>query len=971
MQILEALKKEIQGEVQVDNIYRTLYATDASAYREIPKAVVFPKNKDDLIAIVKFANKHNLSLIPRAAGTSLAGQVVGNGIVVDTSRAFNKILEINKPEKWVKLEPSVVLDELNKVLAKENLFFGPETSTSNRCMIGGMIGNNSCGAHSLIYGSTRDHVLEMDCILSDGSEAHFGEISKAEFEEKCNLQNLEGEIYRQLKTLLTDPIILEEISKQYPDKEIKRRNTGYALDLLADSEIFGNSNEKFNMCKLLAGSEGTLAFTSSVKLNLVDLPPKTKALMCVHTKSLHEVFEANLVALKHSPASIELMDKKVLDLSKANIKQNRNRFFINGDPAAILIVEWFADDIETINKQADELEKELRSKSLGYDYARVYGGDIARVWELRKAGLGVLSNMPGDAKPVPVIEDTVVRPEDLSAFIKEFEELMQKLGLDCVYYAHIATGELHLRPVLNLKDKKHVELFRTVALETAKLVKKYKGSLSGEHGDGRLRGEFIPLMMGEKLYDVFKEIKNVWDPKNIFNPNKIVDTPPMNTSLRYKPGVETKEIKTIFDFSSTGGYMRAVEKCNGSGDCRKSHIIGGTLCPSFQATKDEKNSTRARANMLREVLTNSTNNKPFNSKELYEVLDLCLLCKACKSECPSGVDVAKLKMEFLQHYYDTNGVPLRSFAVAYLPVVYKIFASLPGFVNIFLKNKFFSKILKSIIGFNQKIEFPLMHKTGFKKLYKGKQKFENPNPIKTIYLFNDEFTKYLESDLGIKTILFFEKLGYQVKLAPINFSGRTWLSKGLVRRAKKLANKNIEILKNIISSETPLIGIEPSAILSFRDEYPDLVNAENKNAAQDIAQNSFLFDEFIAAEFEKGNISANSFTDAELKIKFHGHCQQKSLITTKFTKQILSIPKNYKVAEIPSGCCGMAGSFGYEKEHYDLSQKIGELVLFPEVRNADDDTVIVAVGTSCRCQIESGTGKKSLHPIEVLWEALV
>lgn len=970
MDIVQTLKKHVKGELNSDNIYRILYSTDASAYREFPTAVFYPEDKQDIIEIIKFAGNNNLSLIPRAAGTSLAGQVVGNGIVVDISRSFNKIIEINTSEKWVKLEPGIVLDELNKILAKDNLFFGPETSTSNRCMIGGMIGNNSCGAHSLIYGSTRDHVLEIDCILSDGSEVCFGEITKTEFAEKCNLQNLEGEIYRQFRDLLNKPDIRNEIETQYPAKEIKRRNTGYALDLLADSEIFENSTNKFNISKLLAGSEGTLAFTVSVKLNLVELPPKTKALMCVHTNTLREVFQANLIALKHSPVSVELMDKKVLDLTKENIQQNRNRFFVQGDPAAILIVEWFANDIETINNHAKQLEAELKANSIAYAYPMVYGSDISKVWELRKAGLGVLANMTGDAKPVPVVEDTAVRPEDLPNYMEDFEALMARLGLNCVYYAHIATGELHLRPVLNLKDKKHVELFREVAFETAKLVKKYRGSLSGEHGDGRLRGEFISFMMGEKLYQTFKEIKNTWDPKNILNPNKIVDTPPMNSFLRYETGAKTKEIKTFFDFSSNGGYIRSAEKCNGSGDCRKSYIIGGTMCPSFQATKDEKNTTRARANILREILTKSNSDTPFVSKELYEVLDLCLLCKACKSECPSGVDVAKLKMEFLQHYYDVEGIPLRSMAVAYLPVFHKMFSAFPSLMNLFLKNKFSSKLLKGIIGFNQKRNFPLMNKIGFKKLYKEMPKTENYNPIKTIYLFNDEFTKYLESDLGIKAILFFEKLGYEVKIAPINYSGRTWLSKGLIRRAKKLANKNIEILKTIINSETPLIGIEPSAILSFRDEYPDLALPENKEIAQKLAKNSFLFDEFIAQEYENGNISSDSFTENVTNIKFHGHCQQKSLITTKFTKQILSIPKNYKVTEIPSGCCGMAGSFGYEKEHYDLSMKIGEMILFPEIRNTDENTILVAVGTSCRCQIEDGTGKKSFHPIEVLWGAL-
>jgi FAD/FMN-containing dehydrogenase/Fe-S oxidoreductase len=971
MDYIGKLQNVVRGRVLSDNVHRILYATDASAYREKPQAVFFPEDKADLITVIKFAGENKISLIPRAAGTSLAGQVVGNGLVVDISKTFNKIIEVNVAEKWVKLEPGVVLDELNKILAKDNLFFGPETSTSNRCMIGGMAGNNSCGAHSLIYGSTRDHVLEMECALSDGSEVVFGEISVDEFNEKCSLDSLEGKIYRQIKQLLSDKSIVSEIEMQYPAPEIKRRNTGYALDLLLENEIFGDSKARFNMCKLLAGSEGTLAFTSTLKLNLVDLPPKVKALMCVHTRTLREVFEANLVALKHSPVSVELMDKKIMDLTKSNINQNRNRFFVDGDPAAILIVEWFANDMETINKHATELEAELKSKSMGYAYPMVYGADISKVWELRKAGLGVLTNMPGDAKPVPVIEDTAVRPADLPDYMDDFEQLMNRLGLECVYYAHIATGELHLRPVLNLKDKKHVELFRTVALETAKLVKKYRGSLSGEHGDGRLRGEFIPLMLGDKLYSVFKEIKQTWDPQNIFNPNKIVDTPAMNSSLRYEPGKKTREIDTIFDFSADGGFIRTAERCNGSGDCRKSHIIGGTLCPSFQATRDEKNSTRARANMLREILSNSSSETPFVSSELYEVLDLCLLCKACKSECPSGVDVAKLKMEFLQHYYDVKGIPVRSLAVAYLPVVHKMFSLSPSFANVFLKNKISSGLVKTLISFNRQRNFPLMSKTNLTKLNAKTERQKPVSPKKTIYLFNDEFTNYLESDIGIKAILLFEKLGYEVKIAPVNFSGRTWLSKGLIRRAKSIANRNIVDLKEIIGTETPLVGIEPSAILSFRDEYPDLAETENKVAAQNLAKNCFLFDEFLATEIENGNITASMFTDAPAKIKFHGHCQQKSLITTKYTKQILSLPANYNVSEIPSGCCGMAGSFGYEKEHYDLSMKIGEMVLFPEIRKADEQTIIVAVGTSCRCQIEDGTGVKALHPIEVLWDAFV
>ncbi|HOE05638.1 MAG TPA: FAD-linked oxidase C-terminal domain-containing protein [Bacteroidales bacterium] len=968
---LETLKGKIQGELLIDNVSRILYATDASAYREKPFAVVVAANKNDILETIRFAASHHIPVIPRAAGTSLAGQVVGRGIVIDISKHFRNVIEMNVQEKWVKVEPGVVLDELNKIVAKHGLFFGPETSTSNRCMMAGMVGNNSCGAHSLIYGSTRDHTIEMECILSDGSEVVFGPLSRTEFEKKCTLQSLEGDIYRNISIILGSEENRREIELQYPDKEIKRRNTGYALDLLMETEIFSNSNEKFNFCKLLAGSEGTLAFTTAIKLNLVDLPPKQKALVCVHTKTLSEAFEANLIALKYEPGSVELMDKKVLDLTKENISQNRNRFFVEGDPEAILIVEWARDSMQEIEILAARMEADMREHGYGYAFPMITGSDIPRVWDLRKAGLGVLSNMPGDRKPVPVIEDTAVAPRLLPQYMHEFEEILKKLKLDCIYYAHIGTGELHLRPVLNLKDKNDVELFRSIALETALLVKKYKGSLSGEHGDGRLRGEFIPLVLGNKIYGLLKELKDVWDPKHIFNPNKIVDTPPMNSSLRYEPGMKLPEIETIFDFSSTGGMLRTAEKCNGAGDCRKTHIIGGTLCPSFQYTRDEKHSTRARANTIREIMTTSDEANPFASKEIYDVLDLCLVCKACKSECPSGVDVAKLKMEFLQHYYDVHGIPLRSRAIAYLPKIHKLVSPIPGIANFFLGNRFFSGIMKKIIKFAPQRNFPLMHRPSLKrwvKKYTGE--IQTGSPIKTVYLFNDEFTNYLDANTGIAAIQLLNRLGYRVIIPKTAESARTWLSKGLVRTARKLANRNIELLKDLISEDTPLVGLEPSALLGFRDEFPDLAYPHNKEAALKMAKHCLLFEEFIVGEMEKGNISSEMFTDEAKTLKFHGHCQQKAVSTTIATRKALSLPVNYSVSEIPSGCCGMAGSFGYEKEHYDVSMGIGEMVLFPAIRNSEPGTIVVASGTSCRCQIDDGTGVKALHPAEVLWMAL-
>ena len=606
---LNEMKSIFEGDIYTDRHTRVLYATDASAYREVPLAVTRPKSEEDIRLLVLFAKKHNTSLIPRTAGTSLAGQVVGGGIVVDVSKHLTKILKFNEKERWVRVQPGVVRDELNKFLEPAGLFFSPETSTSDRCMIGGMVGNNACGAHSLIYGSTRDHIISVRAILSDGIYVEFGSLLKKQFDKKCKLNSLEGDIYRNIHSILSDQENQEEIRRQFPDKSIKRRNTGYAIDLLLKTEPFTDSGEKFNFSKIIAGSEGTLAFITEIKLSLDPLPPPVKGLVCLHCNSLEDALKGNLIVLKYNPCAVELMDDVIMEQSKSSIELSKNRFFIRGKPAAMLIAEFAKETKKEVLKVTSEMEKEMRKAGYGYHFPVLFGDDIPKVWAMRKGGLGLLSNIPGDAKPVPVVEDTAVRPVDLPDYIADFNKLLLKHKLSCVYYAHIDTGELHLRPVLNLKDKKDTELFYIIAHETAKLVKKYKGSLSGEHGDGRLRGEFIPLMIGKKNFDLLKQIKTTWDPENIFNPGKIVDTPKMNTSLRYKPGQLIREIKTVFDFSTDFGYLRSVEKCNGSGDCRKSEIFDGTMCPSYQATRDENNTTRARANTFREILTNSTKSR--------------------------------------------------------------------------------------------------------------------------------------------------------------------------------------------------------------------------------------------------------------------------------------------------------------------------------------------------------------------------
>ncbi|MGD0710506.1 MAG: FAD-linked oxidase C-terminal domain-containing protein [Bacteroidales bacterium] len=967
------LKKELEGDLYCDDASRLMYATDASAYREMPVAVTRPKNNDDIKKVIAFARQHKTSLIPRTAGTSLAGQVVGSGIVVDVSKYMTQILEINEKEKWVRVQPGVILDELNKILETKGLFFGPETSTSSRCMIGGMVGNNSCGAHSIVYGSTRDHTLSVNAILSDGSEVVFGEISAEEFQTKIQGDTLENSIYKNVYEILNNPVNQQEIIRQYPDKSLKRRNTGYAIDLLLDCEPFTKDGVPFNFCRLIAGSEGTLAFITEIKLNLVPLPPKEKVLVCVHLNSVHEALHANLIALKHGPYSIELMDKAIMDLTKENITQNKNRFFVQGDPGAILIVEFAETDKAIIESKVMAMESEMKAAGYGFHFPVVSGSDMKKVWDLRKAGLGILSNYPGDSKPVSLIEDTAVNPKLLPDYVKDLDAMLACHKLSTVYYAHISTGELHIKPALNLKDPRDVELFRTVAMEAANIVKKYKGSLSGEHGDGRLRGEFIPLMVGEHNYELLKQLKKAWDPDNIFNPGKITDTPRMNTSLRYEQARSVKNIETVFDFSHDHGILKAVEKCNGSADCRKSSIIGGTMCPSYMATKDETHSTRARANILREFLTNSPNNNPFDHKEIYAVMDLCLSCKACKSECPSNVDITKYKAEFLQHYYDEHGVPFRARMIADITRTNSIGAIFPSVFNFFITNKFFSGTAKQLLGFAPKRTIPKLYRITLRKWFMKFSEHRDTSKLTKgkVYLFADEFTDYNDTEIGIRAIELLTKLGYRVELPNHVLSGRTYLSKGLLRKAKKIANTNVALLKDVITDDAPLLGIEPSGILAFRDEYTELVDKSLKEASIKLAANCFMIDEFIIKEFEKGNISKDLFSKEAKNIRLHGHCHQKALASTEPTKKMLEIPFNFKVVEIKSGCCGMAGGFGYEKEHYEVSMKVGELVLFPEIRKTTDDVLIAAPGTSCRHQIKDGTGRKAYHPVEILYEALI
>jgi FAD/FMN-containing dehydrogenase/ferredoxin len=968
-QQLKALSNKLEGDLYFDKKMRTLYATDASSYRELPLAVAIPKTKNDIAVLIAFASKNNTSLIPRTAGTSLAGQVVGNGIIVDVSKHFNKILALNTDESWVRVQPGVIRDELNLFLKPHGLFFGPETSTANRAMIGGMVGNNSCGSNSVVYRSTREHLLEVTAFLSDGTEAVFKTLTTQAFHDKCELPSLEGNIYKSVRSILSNYDNQVEIRKEFPKKSVERRNTGYAVDLLIETDPFTAGGAPFNFCSLIAGSEGTLAFITEIKLNLVPAPPKETGLLCVHFNSIDESLHANLIGLKYKPSASELIDHYILECTKENKEQSKNRFFVQGDPGAILVIEFVKETRAEILALTNAVEADMRAAGLGYHFPVLFGADTKKIWTLRKAGLGLLSNLPGDEKAVPVIEDTAVDVNDLPNYIRDFNEILKKHGLYSVHYAHAGSGEIHLRPIINLKTVEGNQLFRTIAEEVATLVKKYNGSLSGEHGDGRLRGEFIKQMVGEKNYALLKQIKTIWDPNNLFNPNKIVDTPSMNSMLRYTPGQITPEFKTIFRFHKQD-ILQHAEQCNGSGDCRKTHLSGGTMCPSYMATRNEQDTTRARANILREFLTHSDKQNRYDHKEIYEIMSLCLSCKACKSECPSNVDMAKLKAEFLQHYYDANGVPFRSKLIANFTATAKLGSIFPALYNLVMQNGITGNLIKKLSGFATKRSMPSLSKQTLQNWYKKNYTAPN-NTISKIYLFCDEFTNYNDAEIGIKAIQLLTRLGYEVVIPNHLESGRTWLSKGLVRKAKIIANKNIQLLGQMVNAENPIIGLEPSAILTFRDEYPDLASDENLEAAKSLASNSYFIDEFLAKEMEAGNIKKELFTSETKSILLHGHCQQKAIGSLTDSVKALSFPSNYEVETIASGCCGMAGSFGYEKEHYEVSMKIGELVLFPKVRDNKDNCTISAPGTSCRHQIKDGTGVHALHTVEVLYEALV
>ena len=954
--LVEELRRSVSGEVRFDKMTRLLYSTDASIYQIEPIGVVIPKTEEDVIAVVETAGRHGVPVLPRGGGTSLAGQAVGNAVVIDFSNHMRHVLEVNAEEGWVRVQPGIILDELNDYLEPSGLHFAPDPSTSNRGNVGGALGNNSCGAHSIVWGKTSDNVLELQAVLSDGSKASLGALTGEQLEGKSRPDDLEGEIYRRLVDI--GEANREEVQRRYP--KILRRVGGYNLDELA------NGSSGFDMARFVVGSEGTLLTITEAKLRIVPRP-KLKGLAVLHFRDLIGSMEATVATLELEPAAVELMDSMIIRQARTNLEYSRMMDFIEGDPEAVLLVEVTGDSQAELDSKLDRLEERIGRSGLSYAVRRIVEPqDQARVWAVRKAGLGLMMNVRGAAKPLPFVEDTAVAPEKLPEYVRRFDEIVREHGTTAGYYGHASVGCLHIRPLIDLKLQEGADRMVSIATQISDLVLEYGGAMSGEHGDGLVRSVWNEKMFGPQLYDAFRDVKRAFDPKGIMNPGKIVDPAPMTENLRIGPTYRPLDLKTGFAYSEEGGFAGAVEMCNGQGACRK--VSSGTMCPSYMVTRDEEHSTRGRANALRAAISGALPLDALTGKRLYEVLDLCLECKACKAECPTNVDMAKLKYEFLYRYHKTNGYPLRNRVfgnVARLSRLGSFFAPLSNWT---LGCQVVKGLLDEFVGVDRRRSLPPFASQSFTQWFKARGGSPATSATRgQVLLFPDTYTNYNHPNLGRAATRVLEALGYQVILPRVRCCGRPMLSKGMMDVARTNAQFNVDSVFPYVDKGVKMVGLEPSCILSFRDDYVDLLGGEAR--ARAVANSSMLIEEFVLHATQEDGADMPFVTEPG-KVLLHGHCHQKALVGTQQAMEVLGSIPGCQAQEIPSGCCGMAGAFGFEKEHYRVSMDIGEQTLFPAIRSRQDEFTVVSEGVSCRQQIEDGTGVRAKHLVEVLAEAL-
>lgn len=944
-----------EGEIETHLLHRSVYATDASVYRELPTAICYPKNTADIKKLVNYASEYKLGLIPRGGGTSLAGQCVGDGIVVDLSRHFNRIIELNIEEKWVRVGVGLVRDELNFQIKKHGLFFGPNTSTANRCTLGGMFGNNSSGTSSIRYGTTRDKTISAKMILNGGLEHNFSRTPIKSDDHEVN------NIIDQTCSINEDQVLRAALKEYFPKSDIHRRNSGYALDSLF------NENPENYLLDVLSGSEGTLGICTELKLELDALPPDNVTLVCPHFDDIVECLEAVKTAMEHPLFACEMMDDVILSCTASNPLYDQKRFFVKGEPKALLILELRSSDKNALEEMVSKLKAELSEKTKTSHIAIVEGDKSKDVWELRKAGLGLLANLSTNKKAVACIEDTAVSLDDLPQYINDFSKIMKQFGQEAVYYAHAGAGEIHLRPILDLSTTKGKQEFRAISKAVAELVRKYRGSLSGEHGDGRVRAEFLESVYGKTIYDGFIKLKQIWDPENIFNPGKIVFAPPMDESIR-----DQAKLKTIIRspaLESSLDLNKIADKCNGSGDCRKGVNAIGQMCPSYKASGEEIHTTRARANAFREFHQQHAGQEVrLNEDDLKTVLQHCVSCKACSSECPSNVDMGLLKMAFEEHYYSQTKFSLKRYFFGNIYFFNKIGSRFQKLSNVFTQSKFGRKALQILLGIHSKRSLPKFENFDFNS-WKKTLNNQPENNYRKVCLFIDEFNRFNNPGLFPKAEKVLRAAGFQIIVIDIKQSGRALFSKGYIEKGRKLANQNLKELESLITNNIPLIGLEPSAISCFWDEYQKLKGLDHSKTAK-LADQSYTFSSFLADQYTDGYFKSTIFNSDTKHILLHTHCHEKALGQANKTLQALSIPQGYNVQHIDSACCGMAGSYGYEKENFSMSQKMANISLLPTILTKSKEWIIASQGISCSHQIKDLSGRNSFHPVELFYDAI-
>lgn len=945
-----ALRSEVRGEVHFDEVTLGVYSTDASIYQIKPVAVVTPRDEEDVNAAVRIAVEHGVSILPRGAGTSLAGQTVGASLVLDFSRHMNKVLELNVEERWVRVQPGVVRDELNAELAKHGLLYAPDPATANRANVGGMIANNSSGTKSIVWGKTVDHLLEAKLLFTNGETALFGEESPDDWEKNSQGDSRSALIHREFKRIIED--CRGEIESRYP--KVMRRVMGYNLDEFTQTE-------NWNLAKLFCGCEGTLAVLIEAKVNLVPVPKA--AVVCVsHFADLLESIRAVEHMLTHGPSAVEILDKVVLDLARKNLSIRPLMSAVEGDPAAVQIVEFFGDSPEEALAKAEGMVRDLTAKGFGYAHPiMTTAADQAKVWNIRKNGLGIMLGIKGDRKPIPFIEDAAIPIPHLPEYIDRVLKFCASLEVPVAMYAHASVGLIHVRPILDLRHADDIAHLERISEEAFGYAVEYGGSWCGEHGDGYVRSPYIERFYGPKIYEAFREIKRLFDPEGLMNPGKIVDAPPIVHDFRYGPDYRVEPFETEYRYREDGGFPAAVEMCTGVGACRKSNV--GTMCPSYMATRDEQHSTRGRANALRLAMTGQLGPEGLTHDSVLEVLDLCLSCKACKSECPSNVDMAKLKSEFLQRYHDRHGFSLQEKLIASsAETARKIAGWKAGIVNAVQGTWVFRKALEAVAGFDSRRRLPAYASETLSTWFASRPK-KSETPMGKVALFADTYANCHEPRVGKAAVELLESCGYEVILAEVGCCQRPKISHGMLRDARFEGERTLRRLDHILREGVKVVVLEPSCASALTDDLPDLIDDAALGAR--IQENVMMIDVFLQREIEEGRLDCG-FTSPTGKVLIHGHCHQKALFGTDAMKKILARVPGLAVSEIPSGCCGMAGSFGYEKGHYDLSKTIGEDRLMPAIRAKDPEAAVVACGFSCRCQIADFGQAEAVHWVEVV-----